>query len=246
MRLLLLCLVFFLVPSAIAETPADKPAPIRLLVITGGHPFDPRFYALFEGHENIEWDKKTQTSQPCAAYTPGFADAYDVVLLYDFVFDISDAQKKAFEDAFGDGRGLIVLHHALCSHPGWPKYREIAGGQFLFEPRDGLEKSIFTGGINMTYVAAKSDHPITLGLEPIKVVEEPYKNVYMAPDDQPLLVSENAESDHVVAWTRNYRKSRVVGIVPGHGGDIFVDPNYRKFMAQAIEWAAAKDSPEKK
>lgn len=237
MRLLIALAAVFLAPLAIAQQ-----APIRLLVITGGHPFDPRFYALFEGHENIEWDKKTQTSQPCAAYTPGFAEGYDVVLLYDFVFKISVEQKAAFESAFGGGRGLVVLHHALCSHPEWPKYREMVGGQFLFATRDGLAKSIFTGGISMTYTAADPAHPITLGLEPIKVIEEPYKYVYMAPDNKPILVSENEESDRIVAWTRDYNKSRVVCIVPGHGGDIFVDANYRKFMAQAITWAAGRET----
>lgn len=216
--------------------------PVRLLVITGGHPFDPRFYALFEDQPNIEWDKKTQTGKPCAAYTPGFATGYDVVLLYDFVFKISDEQKQAFEEAFGGGRGLIVLHHALCSHPEWTKYREIVGGQFLFNARDGLTKSIFTGGISMTYTAAKAEHPITLGVEPIKVVEEPYKYVYVAPDNEPILVSENAESDRVVAWTRQHGKSRVACIVPGHGGDIFVDANYRKFIGQTIAWAAGREA----
>lgn len=245
MRFILLCVAFLSASAAVAEAPADKPAPIRLLVITGGHPFDPRFYALFENQEGIEWDKKTQTSNPCAAYTPGFADAYDVVLLYDFVFKISEEQKKAFEDAFGDGRGLIVLHHALCSHPEWPKYREMVGGQFLFNARDGLVKSQFTGGIKMTYVPAKPEHPITLGLEPITIVEEPYKYVYMAPDNEPLLVSDNEESDRVVAWTRKYKDSRIACIVPGHGGDIFVDSNYRKLMAQAVAWAAGREAVSK-
>lgn len=216
--------------------------PIRLLVITGSHGFDPRFYSLFEGHKDIEWDKKTQTSKPCAVYAQDFARDYDVVLLYDFERAISEEEKNAFESSFGAGRGLIVLHHALCSHPDWPKFREIAGGQFFFEEKYGHPKSGFTGGVSMKYAPADSAHPITQGISAFEMVEEPYKQVYRAEGATPLLTSPNPESDEVVAWTTQYKDSRVVAVVPGHGGDIFVDPNYRRFMAQAIRWAAGRDT----
>ncbi|MCC6155497.1 MAG: hypothetical protein IT367_17140, partial [Candidatus Hydrogenedentes bacterium] len=48
--------------------------------------------------------------------------------------------------------------------------------------------------------------------------------------------------DAIVAWTVPYKESRVVAIEPGHGGDIFVDENYRRFIAQAIRWAAKRDT----
>ena len=239
-------IIAFILTSFCAGIALADDTPIRLLVVTGSHPFDPRFYSLFEGQKGIEWDKKTQGAKPCQAFTPDFAKDYDVVLLYDFEMKISDDQKKAFEGAFGGGRGLIVLHHALCSHPGWPKYREIAGGQFLFEARDGMQKSEFTGGIAMTYEPADSTSPITKDVGQIKVTEEPYKHVFISKEVTPILVSNNSESDHTVAWTKNYEKSRVVGIVCGHGGDIFVEPNYRKFIGQAITWAAGRDAAPQK
>ncbi len=213
--------------------------PVRLLVITGSHPFDARFYGLFEGHPNIEWDKKTQSSKPCAAYTEDFAESYDVVLLYDFESTITDEQKKHFEAAFGDGRGLIVLHHALCNHPGWPTFREIGGGQFFFQAQDEHEASSFAGNVEVTYTPVS--HPITEGVEAFTVIEEPYKNVYRPENAEPLMTSENPESDEVVAWTTMHEKSRVVTIEPGHGWQIFEDPNYKRFLAQAILWAAGRE-----
>ncbi|MDZ4860208.1 MAG: ThuA domain-containing protein [Candidatus Hydrogenedentes bacterium] len=220
---------------------ADE-SPIRLLVITGSHGFDPRFYGLFEGLNEIEWDKKTQTNKPCAAYTREFAKEYDVVLLYDFEMNISEEQKIEFANAFGKGRGLIVLHHALCNHPAWPKYREIAGGQFFFEPRDGHRKSEYTPNVEMTYRPADPNHPITQGVQEIRVVEEPYKYVYRPDTAIPILVSSNGESDDIVAWTTQYKDSRVVVIAPGHGGEIFADENYKRFIAQAIRWAAKREN----
>lgn len=219
---------------------AEDKRPIRLLVITGSHDFDPRFYSLFEGHPDIQWDKKTHGGDPCSAFTEDFAKIYDAVLLYDFESKISEAQKRAFESAFGGGRGLIVLHHALCSHPDWPKFREIAGGQFLFEARDGLPQSTYKGNVEMRYEVVDPAHPATEGVGPIRVVEEPYKHVYRPDDAVPLLRADHPESDAVVAWATTYGESRVVAIEPGHGGDIFVLEEYRKLLAQSIRWVAGR------
>jgi type 1 glutamine amidotransferase len=238
-----LAAVFGMLVLSAANAPTEEatlPEELRVLVITGSHPFDPRFYGIFE-QPGIAWDKKTQTSQPCAAFVPGFAEGYDVVLLYDFESRIDEAQKAAFRKAFGGGRGLVVLHHALCSHQMyWPEYREIIGGGYFFEEHDGHPKSMFTPNIPMTYVPAPEEHPVTQGLSPFTVVEEPYKNVYIVAGATPLLTAQNEHSDPVVAWTKMHGESRVVCIVPGHGPLIFENPEYRRFMAQALRWAGRK------
>ena len=233
-----LVMLMVLFAGAIAARAEEKP--IRLLVITGSHDFDPRFYSLFEGHADILWDKKTQKGDPCRAYTEDFAEGYDAVLLYDFEMAITEEQKEAFEAAFGGGRGLIVLHHALCSHPGWPKFREIAGGQFLFEARDGLPQSTYKGNVEVTYTPAEGAHPATEGVGPFTVIEEPYKFVYRPDDAVPLLMADSPDSDAVAAWATQYKASRVAAIEPGHGGQIFEDPEYKKFLAQTIRWVAGR------
>lgn len=216
------------------------PEELRVLVITGSHPFDVKFYGLFE-QAGIAWDKKTQTGRPCAAFTPGFAEGYDVVLLYDFESKISEEQKTAFREAFGGGRGLVVLHHALCSHQmHWPEYREMIGGGYFFEAHDGHPKSSFTPNIAVAYAPATAEHPVTRGVAPFTVVEEPYKNVYIAPGVTPLLMADNEHSDRVVAWSKMHGDSRVVCIVPGHGPFIFDNGEYRRFVAQALRWAGRK------
>lgn len=234
------CALAVLAVFWIAAPVVTEDAPIRLLVITGSHPFDSRFYGLFEGYEDIQWDKKTQAGDPCRAFSPGFTEGYDAVLLYDFEMAISDEQKQAFEEAFGGGRGLIVLHHALCSHPDWPKFREIAGGQFLFQARDGLPASTYKGGVEVTYTPVDSDHPATRGVNAFQAIEEPYKFVYRPDDAVPLLKADNPDSDEVVAWATQYKASRVAAIEPGHGGQIFENPEYRKFIAQTIRWVAGR------
>ena len=235
MRAMLVVLTLLAGAAARAEE-----APIRLLVITGSHGFAPSFYGLFEGHSDIQWDKKTQAGDPCRAFTPNFAEGYDAVLLYDFEMAITDEQKKAFESAFGDGRGLIVLHHALCSHPNWPTYREIAGGQFLFEAKDGLPQSTYKGGQEVTYEVVDPEHPATKGIQSFQTIEEPYKFVFRPDDAVPLLKANHPESDDVVAWTTQHEQSRVAAIVPGHGGQIFENAEYKKFLAQTIRWVSGR------
>lgn len=219
---------------------AEDQKKARLLVVTGSHDFDKRFFSMFEGLAGVEWETKSQKTDPCAVFEKGFADSYDVVLLYDFESKISEEQKTAFEQAFGTGRGLIVLHHALCDHPSWPKFREIAGGQFFFQAPEGGVKSEYTGNVQMKYEIADPNHPTTKGVNSFEVVEEPYKHVFMAAGATPLLTSPNVESDPVVAWTTRYKQSRVVTIVPGHGWTIFENPDYRRFLAQTIRWVSEK------
>ena len=229
--------------SAIAD--AAEP-PIRVLLITGSHGFDARLYSVLEGHKDIVWDKQTQLPDPCRVYEPGFADDYNVVLLYDFEQQITDAQKQTLLDAFGDGRGLFVWHHALCSHAAWPAYREMTGGQYYSAPTDGAPASSYLHDVTMTYEPAGSGHPIEQGLVAFTAVDEPYKDVWQAEGSTPLLTSPNPESDRVVAWAKTYKQTRIVCAVPGHGGDIFVMPEFRQFMAQSLRWLAGRDVAEPK
>lgn len=216
--------------------------PVRVLLVTGSHPFDPRLYGLFDGHPDIEWDKKSHGSAPCRVFAAGFADDYDVVVLHDFEFAISEDQKAAFLAAFGDGRGLVVWHHALCSHPEWPAYRELAGGQFFFEPRDGHPASEYFPDVLTRYETAGLAHPASQGVGPFEAVEEPYRKVWMAEGAEPMLLSSTPESDRVVAWSTRHGASRIAAVVPGHGWTIFEDPGFRRFMAQTLRWAAGREN----
>ena len=64
--------------------------------------------------------------------------------------------------------------------------------------------------------------------------DELYSNMHMAGNATPLLMN----GDEWLAWYRLEKKSRVVGTILGHG--CYADPNYRKFLAQSIRWAAKR------
>ena len=53
-----------------------------------------------------------------------------MVALYDMVQPITESERKNFVELSENGRGLVVLHHALVSYREWPLFEEIIGGRF--------------------------------------------------------------------------------------------------------------------
>jgi hypothetical protein len=109
--------------------PAEAGA-IRVLVVTGGHPFDRSFFELFAGRPGIRFEHREHRTKTSDAYSNRIAEAFDVVVLYDMMQQIDEPQRKNFLELFQKGRGLIVLHHALGSYQDWPLFEEIIGGRY--------------------------------------------------------------------------------------------------------------------
>ena len=101
-------------------------APLRVMLVTGGHDHEPTFYSAFIGQK----DFVTNVNPHPVAYKNSLAK-YDVIVLYDMVQEIPDAQKANLKAFAESGKGLVVLHHALVSFSEWPWYRELVGGQYL-------------------------------------------------------------------------------------------------------------------
>jgi len=64
--------------------------------------------------------------------------------------------------------------------------------------------------------------------------------MYYHPDIQPLMVTNHPTSIPIVVWSRLYKKSRLVMIQPGHGPQIFGNPQFRRLIGNSIEWAARR------
>ena len=65
-----------------------------------------------------------EAMQPAAndLYTKEAARSYDVLVLYDMVQEISEAQKRNLVRLLKEeGKGLVGLHHSLCSYQNWPE-----------------------------------------------------------------------------------------------------------------------------
>lgn len=221
-------------PSTQAAAASRKT--LRLLVVTGGHDYPTSFYALFEGHPDLTWDHATSAEE---AYRRDLRPHYDVLVLYDMPKDLSPAGRANLQAFAESGKGIVVLHHALASYPGWAWYEQLVGARYLEAPAGGRPASTYQHDVDFTLTPAR-EHPVVAGLGPMRLHDETYKGVWHDDRVLPLLTADHPTSDRVVAWVSPYARSRVVAIQPGHGAEAHRDPAYRRLLRQAIVWAAGR------
>ena len=219
-------------PASVWRAPAKKTDAVRVLLVTGGHNHDADFYSVFAD------DGITTTVEPHpVAFTNDFRKQADVLVLYDMVKELEPAKQRNLRAFVESGKGVVVLHHALCGNVNWPWwYEEVVGGRYLFEKFEGKLSSYLHDQI----VAVKpvGEHPILQGIAPFTIFDETYKDFWISPKVKPLLQTDNPTSEQTIAWISPYEKSRIVYIQLGHGRDAHLNPNYQHLVRNAIRWAA--------
>lgn len=208
-----------------------KPDAVRVQVVTGGHDFDPTFDGLFEGHEDIAANVRPHPD----AYKRDLRKSVDVLVLYDMVQQIEDAQKKNLSAFVESGKGLVVLHHAIASYQDWEWWhQEVIAGKYLLP-----KGSSFRHDVEL-FVNPKGKHPILSGVGRMHLWDETYKNMWISPRAQVLLETDHPTSDGPLAWVSPYAKSRVVYIQLGHDRQAHQHPAYRHLVRNAILWAGGR------
>lgn len=224
---------------------AETGAPLRVLVVTGGHGFKREpFFQIFKDNAEISFVEARHVKD-ADAYERGDLLNHDVVVLYDMPKTITERQKSAFLSLFERGVGVVVLHHALVSFQHWPEYERIIGGRYPEEDGKGgvVTKQVgYEHDVKVPVVIAAREHPITAGLSDFTLHDEIYWGYRVGADVTPLLTTTHAKSGKTLGWTRTEGKSRVVYLQSGHGPEAFENPNYRKLVAQSIRWASGKES----
>ena len=144
-----------------------------------------------------------------------------------------------------EGKGLVVLHHAIAAYPAWPEYWKIIGAHYYLAKTNinGVEKprSGWKEGMHFRIHIADPNHPVTRGMSDFDTHDETYKWFDVAEDCHPLLTTDEPESNKVIAWAKTYKGARVVYIQSGHDHFAYENPNYQQILRQAIRWTARKD-----
>lgn len=220
--------------SALALYPAAK-APLRVLVVTGGHDYPTSFYTLFEGYDDIQWQHATSNHE---AFKSGIREKFDALVLYDMSTEISEGEKSNLVEFLESNKGLVVLHHAILDYPQWDWWwREVVGGKYLTKPEGGMPESTYLHDQEML-VEPTGQHPILNGIGRLRINDETYKGMWIASKVTVLLKTNNPTSDPSVAWVSPYEKSRVVYVQLGHGESAHRHPGYRRLVHNAILWSA--------
>jgi len=232
-------------PSPTAAARAESaPEKLRALIVTGGHGFDREaFFGMFDAFPEVAW-REAKHPQAADLFAPDQRATYDVIVLYDMAKDITDQQKAWFAETIKEGKGVVILHHALGSYQDWPEYAKIMGGRYLRAPAQiegkPWARSTYKHDVTFTVEIADRRHPITQGLQDFTIKDEVYGGYWVSSAAHPLLKAHHPESGEIVGWTNQYGKARVVCLVGGHGPTAYSNPNYCAVVRRSLLWASGR------
>lgn len=223
---------------------SGEPQKLRVLLITGGHPFETQpFMDVFERNAAITLTSASHGKTGAGAWDRTDLDKFDVIVLYDMPLQITDAQKANLKSIFERGTGLVVLHHALVSYPDWPEYEQLIGGRYPKPPEGEPQVTSKVGyqhNIEIPIQIADTAHPITTGLKDFMIRDEIYWGFRVGADVHPLLKTTHPKSGSTLMWTRTQGASRVVYLQSGHGSTAYSNETYRTLVERSIAWVAKK------
>ncbi len=218
---------------------AEDAKPMKVLWCTGGGFHDykglqPILTKAIQQHSPLPITF-TASTDPKDWAKPGFADNYDLIVLF---FSIHDPAGKPVVDNLArtihDGKPAVVIHGTLHS------YRELNQDRDAFCEAMGLTsvrhdtaRKFATKKVSDSWIIA--DWPADWTTDK----DELYENVKLWPNAKPLLTAYSIESkkDQVVAWTNQYGKGRVFATTLGHASPTTDMESYHKLLANGLLWA---------
>jgi type 1 glutamine amidotransferase len=227
------------VAAIVSRAQAENPKPVEVLWCTGGGFHDykglrPILTRAIQKQSPLSL-KFTDSTDPKDWAQKGFADKYDLLVLF---FSIHDPAGKPIVDnlakAIYDGKPAVVIHGTFHS------FRELNHGRDAFCEAMGLTsvrhdraRGIATKKVSDHWIVA--DWPADWKTKS----DELYENVKFWPNATPLLTAFSPESkrEQVVAWINQYGKGRVFGTTLGHGSPTTDMESYHKLLANGLLWA---------
>lgn len=206
---------------------------VRILIVTGGHDFDREaFFQMFDSMKGITYK---ELKHPEANLQLGQIDpkTYDAVVFYDMPKTISEKEKESYYQLLRFGKGLLFLHHSLCSYQEWEEYKTIVGGKY-HEGKDSPKSSTYQHDVTFPVMIANPNHRVTKGMKDFIILDEVYGNTEVLPGVNVLLKTSHPQSSQVIGWTHEKEKSRIVYIQPGHDKNSYNNVDYRQLIRQAI------------
>lgn len=211
--------------------------PLRVLVVTGGHDFEPSFYTVFESRGPWAWSHVSSNRE---AFRRDLRPDVDVLVLYDLSQELDDTGRQNLKAFLESGKAMVVIHHAIADYNDWEWWtREVIGGKYFLKAEGATPPSTFKHDEEL-FIRPVTAHPLIDSIGPIHLWDETYKGMWISPESQVLLTTDNSTSDGPVAWISPYPKSRVVYIQLGHDSSAHRHPAYQSLVRNAILWTAGR------
>lgn len=199
-------------------------------------------------------------------FNPKFTDYKAIVLNYDVPTERwPDPLKKSFEEYMANGGGLVVIHAANNSFPGWAEFNKMIGvggwrgrdeksgpywyyldGKLVEDKKPGNAGS-HGDRIPFQMKVVKTDHPITKGLPPLWMHHNDELYARLRGPGQNMTVLATAHSDksnHGTGYEEpqimvlDYGKGRIFHHTTGHDPIGMSSVDFGVLLLRGTEWAA--------
>jgi lysophospholipase L1-like esterase len=214
----------------------------RVLLITGGHPYDTtEFYELFRSMQPLRFDS---LSHPHALrmLASEYIFSYDALLFYDYQPGLPLTDSARYTNLTLHGLPMLFLHHSICSFQQWDQFKQLIGGKYVMESEGNAPGKVSGYQHDLTIPVRVLDHghPITRGLEDFEILDEGYSDLELTGEIHPLLGTDHPECSGVLAWTNRFGQSPVVYVMLGHDRHAYSNPSFRLLIYNSLNWLSAE------
>ncbi|MFA7693618.1 MAG: ThuA domain-containing protein [Candidatus Hydrogenedentes bacterium] len=152
--------------------------------------------------------------------------------------NLPDEVKSGIIEFLQGGGGLVAVHFVVANVQEWRDSIDIFGAMWV----NG--KSTHDPYHEFSVDMADETHPIVAGVKPFVTNDELYFNLLMRPDMHVIMTADQERMGHRIPEpmlaTHYCYNARCVYFALGHDVQSTAIPEYRKIMAQSIEWAACR------
>jgi type 1 glutamine amidotransferase len=220
---------------------AQKPAPIKVLLITGDDVSAHPWREISETTREIlvgsgKFDVKV-CEDPLILESATALKNYDVIVFTIYAQKQGELPAQAQENLLNyvqSGKGFFVQHLATASFPKWDQFGKLCGRKWVMRTSGHGPRSVFESKI------VDKQHPITKGLSNFTTDDELYAKLQ---GDEQIHVLVTADSDwskktEPLVFVKNYGQGRVVHNAYGHDRKALMTPNVQQIIIRGTEWAA--------
>ncbi|WP_308639432.1 ThuA domain-containing protein [Paenibacillus silvisoli] len=163
-----------------------------------------------------------------SALDPEIIHSYDLMIAYTdcWTAPVTERQAASLIQFVQRGGSLLVIHNGI-SLQSREACAKLIGGKFTGHPDYQ----------RLDFSKTAIEHPVTSGIEPFSLEEEPYQFEFY-PDASIDVLLEYSLGDRRIpaAWTATRGQGRIVYLMPGHHMPSFLHPSSRRLIQNSAQW----------
>ena len=140
---------------------------------------------------------------------------------------ITPAIEQAFAAYVRRGGGLLVVHSGTVGYGAMQTLRPLIGGVFDHHPKQCP-----------VTVTPQPGHTLTADMTAFTEQDEHYFMHYDGDAAAVFLTSASEHGSQPAGWTRQEGQGRVCVLTPGHNVEVWLHPNFRTLLRNALTWCA--------